>query len=180
MTVGFAPQGAGSATDMRRPLSDIGPRFRAMAHGIGVGVAATADSAGRPHTRVMQPVWVWEDGELTGWASTMADAPKLADLRKVPALSITYWEPGQDTCTADCDVEVVTDDAARARAWDLFALTPPPAGFDPGAHPTWDSPASPTFAVLRLSPRWLRVMPGTLMTAGEGEVVTWRRPPGQG
>jgi hypothetical protein len=28
--------------------------------------------------------------------------------------------------------------------------------------------------VLRLRPTWLRVMPGTLMTDGVGEVWTWR------
>jgi hypothetical protein len=27
----------------------------------------------------------------------------------------------------------------------------------------------------RLDPTWLRVMPGTLMLTGEGEVWTWRR-----
>lgn len=90
-------------------------------------------------------------------------------------MSLTYWERSQDTCTADCDVELVTDDGVRAAAWSLFAGTPPPARFDPAIHPDWDSPTSPTFGVLRLTPTWLRVMPGTLVTAGEGELITWRR-----
>jgi hypothetical protein len=161
---------------MRKPLDEIGPRFVAMAHGIGMCVVATTGDDGRPHTRVMQPVWEWDGAGLTGWASTSTAAPKLADLRHTPAASLTYWTPEQDTCSADCDVALVTDPDDLRAAWDRFAAAPPPAGFDPAVHPEWDSPFSPTFGVLRLDPRWLRVMPGTLMTAGEGEVWTWRRP----
>jgi hypothetical protein len=36
-----------------------------------------------------------------------------------------------------------------------------------------DGPTSDEFAVLRLTPYRLRVMPGTVMTKGEGEVLTW-------
>jgi general stress protein 26 len=155
---------------MRKRLDEIAPRFVEMAHGIGMSVVATVDQQGRPHTRVMQPVWRWDGSSLTGWASTGTKDPKVDDLRGTPSLSLTYWHPTQDTCTADCDVELITDDAERAAAWDRFLTTPPPAGFDPTIHPEWDTPTSPTFGVLRLSPTWLRVMPGTLMLQGEGEV----------
>jgi general stress protein 26 len=160
---------------MRRPLSEVGPAFLAMAHRIGVSVTSTTGVDGRPHTRVMQPVWVWDGSALVGWASTSTKDPKVGDLRATPAMSLTYWEASQDTCTADCDVEIVTDDAARAAAWSLFETTPPPAGFDPAIHPDWESPASATFGVLRLTPTWLRVMPGTLMTEGVGDLLTWRQ-----
>jgi len=36
-----------------------------------------------------------------------------------------------------------------------------------------DGPTSDEFAVLRLTPYRLRVMPGTLMTKGEGAAITW-------
>ena len=163
---------------MRKSLSDIGPRFVDMAHGIGMAVAATSDVDGRPHSRVMQPVWEWDATAqtLTGWASTATDSPKFADLRRTPHISLTYWNPDQDTCTADCDVTFLAADAAAEReaAWQRFLSTPPPAGFDPAVHPDWDSPASPTFGVLVLRPTWLRVMPGTLFTKGEGDLWTWR------
>jgi hypothetical protein len=113
---------------------------------------------------------------LTGWASTTTDSPKVDDLALTPHLSLTYWVPEQDTCTADCEVDLVTDDGERAAAWRRFAQAPPPVGFDPAIHPDWDTPASPTFGVLRLRPYRLRTMPGTLMTRGEGEVWTWHRP----
>ena len=29
--------------------------------------------------------------------------------------------------------------------------------------------------MLRLEPTWLRVMPGTVMLQGQGEILTWRR-----
>jgi Pyridoxamine 5'-phosphate oxidase len=147
-----------------------------MAHGIGMSVVATTGRDGRPRTRVMQPVWSWDGTSLTGWLATGTKDPKVDDLRQKPALSLTYWNAAQDTCTADCDVELITDDAERAAAWDRFLAAPPPAGFDPAIHPEWDSAASPTFGVLRLSPTWLRVMPGSLMLRGEGEVWTWRSP----
>lgn len=159
---------------MRKDLDQIAPRFVAMAHGIGMAVAATTGAGGDPHTRVMQPVWEWDGEALTGWASTSIPSPKFDDLAARPRLSLTYWHPEQDTCTFEGTVEVVTDPAGRAAAWERFLATPEPAGFDPAIHPDWDSPASPTFGVLRLTPTWLRVMPGTLFLKGEGEVWTWR------
>jgi hypothetical protein len=93
----------------------------------------------------MQPVWVWDGAALTGWASTSTRDPKVDHLRATPRLSLTDWEPGHDTCTADCEVTFVEDDAARADAWRLFRATPPPAGFDPAVHPEWDSAASATW-----------------------------------
>ena len=36
-----------------------------------------------------------------------------------------------------------------------------------------DGPTSDAFAVLRLAPYRLRVMPGTVMTEGNGEVQSW-------
>ena len=159
---------------MRRPLPDIAPHFVEMAHRIGMGIAATVDHAGRPRTRVVQPVWEWDAGELTGWLSSVTTSPKYAHLVAAPVLSVTYWNPEQDTCTADCAVDLVEDLETKAATWERFLATPPPAGFDPAIHPEWDAPSSPTFGVIRLRPTWLRVVPGTLMTEGDGEVWTWR------
>jgi general stress protein 26 len=161
---------------MRKELTRIGPEFVAMAHRIGMAVAATVDERGNPRTRIMQPVWVWDGASLTGWVSTSTESPKLDHVLRQPRVSITYWHPSQDTCTADCAVEVADDEDERAFAWQLFRETPPPAGFDPAVAPEWDGPDSPTFGVWRLRPAWLRVMPGTLMTTGEGEVWTWSAP----
>ena len=58
--------------------------------------------------------------------------------------------------------------------WDRFANGPEPVGYDPSIIPDWtDGPTSDAFAALRLSPYRLRVMAGTVMTKGEGEVLLW-------
>jgi general stress protein 26 len=159
---------------MKQPLEVIAPRFVEMAHGIGMCVAATVDGRGRVHTRVVQPVWTWDGDAVTGWMSSDSTSPKVRDLLTTPVLSVTYWNPDQDTCTADCDVDLIDDLDVKTDAWTRFLSTPPPAGFDPAIHPDWQSASSPTFGVIRLRPAWLRVVPGTLMTAGVGEVWTWR------
>ncbi|PRC60490.1 pyridoxamine 5-phosphate oxidase, partial [Mycobacterium sp. ITM-2017-0098] len=47
-------------------------------------------------------------------------------------------------------------------------------GYDPSIIPFWkDGPTSDAFAVLRLAPYRLRVMPGTVMTEGAGEIQNW-------
>jgi hypothetical protein len=47
-------------------------------------------------------------------------------------------------------------------------------GYDPRIIPQWaDGPTSAEFAVLRLAPYRLRLMPGTVMTKGEGAPISW-------
>lgn len=161
---------------MDHDITTVAPAFVAMAHGIGYATVATVGLDGRPRTRVMQPVWEWDGTTLTGWAATTNPAPKMTEIAANPAVSANYWAPDQDTCQADALAEIVTDPAVLARTWARFLETPEPAGFDPAIHPDWDTPDSPTFGVLRLTPTRLRVQPGTLMTAGEGTILVWRSP----
>ena len=117
-------------------------------------------------------MWEWDGETLTGWILTSPRSPKSADLARVPALSLTYWAPDHDTCTADCDAEFRNEPADRQAGWDRFAGVAPPLGYEPSIIPAWPSPDAPDFGVLRLTRR-LQVMPGTVMTAGTGEVLTW-------
>jgi hypothetical protein len=159
------------------PLAAVAPQFVEMAHGIVWCVAATVDASGAPRTRVLHPVWEWDEAadQLTGWIATAPQSPKARDLDGTPSLSLTYWAPTHDTCTADCDV--TWDDTAELRraGWERFRTAPAPLGYDPSIIPEWDTPDSEAFGVIRLSPRRLRVMPGTVMTAGAGDLLTWRR-----
>jgi general stress protein 26 len=161
---------------MRTDMDTIAPAFVAMAHRIGYATVATTGLDGAPRTRVMQPAWEWDGTRLTGWVSTTTDAPKVAEVAAEPRVSLTYWGPEQDTCTADALATPVTGADELAACWDRFLRTPAPAGFDPAIHPDWETAASPTFGVLRLDPVGLRVMPGTLMLRGEGTILTWRAP----
>lgn len=155
-------------------LDTIAPAFVEMAHRIVWCVAATADSSGRPRTRVLHPIWEFDGDRLTGWVATSPLSPKAVDLAANPRLSLTYWAPDHDTCTADCAAIWETTPAQLAAGWSRFADAPAPVGYDPSIIPDWDSPESPGFGIVRLEPSWLRVMPGTLMTAGAGELLTWR------
>lgn len=154
---------------------DVADAFRTMAHRIVWCTVATVDPDGRPRTRVLHPFWEWEDDRLIGWIATGPTPVKLAALGLSPNVSLTYWAPDHDTCTADCRAEWRNDDDTRRRVWETFASLPAPVGYDPAIVPAWsDGPTSDAFAVLRLDPYRLRVMPGTLMLAGEGELLTWR------
>lgn len=156
-------------------LEITAPPFVEMAHRIVWSVAATVDGSGRPRTRVLHPIWEWDDADLTGWVLTSPLSTKAAHLAAAPQISFTYWAPSQDTCTADCDTEWENSSEGRRAGWDRFANAPQPVGYDPRIIPGWDSPDAPAFGVLRLRPRALRVMPGTLMSGGPGELHTWRR-----
>jgi general stress protein 26 len=148
-------------------LSATAAAFIEMAHRIVWCSVATVDSRGRPRSRVMHPIWEWDGQALVGWVGTTR-SPKLADLARHAYVSCSYWELTHDTCTAECRAEVVTDDAARARVWDLFTVTPEPLGFDPAAigAPGWDAPDAPGFVVLRLRPWRLRVHPLSVVAGG--------------
>jgi len=159
---------------MPQDLTVVAPAFVEMAHRIVWCTVATVDRDGRPRTRVLHPVWEWDGDELTGWIATSPASPKASDLAANPAVSLTYWAPSHDTCTADCTTEWTNDAASRRAGWDRFLNAPPPVGYDPRIVPPWTSPDVPAFGILRLHPTRLRVMPGSLMMAGTGQLLTWR------
>ena len=85
--------------------------------------------------------------------------------------SLTYWAPTHDTCTAECDAEFEDGPAERQAGWDRFANGPAPVGYDPAIIPMWTDPQAEAFGILRLTPRTLRVMDGTVMTQGIGSAA---------
>lgn len=158
---------------MQSSLDVAAPAFRDMAHSIVWCTVATVTPAGNPSTRVLHPIWDWDGNRLQGWIATGPQTPKAADLACNPKVSLTYWAPNQDTCTAHCTTTWLTSAAERRAGWDRFANGPDPVGYDPSIIPPWTSPEAEAFGILHLDPTWLRVQPGTLMTAGTGELLTW-------
>jgi hypothetical protein len=155
-------------------LDTTAPAFVEMAHRIVWATVATVDRDGLPRTRILHPYWQWDGGGLVGVIATDPTSPKRAHLDHTPNASVTYWAPDHDTCTAECGVEWILDDEGRRRVWETFSEAPGPVGYDPAIVPVWaDGPTSEHFAGLRLTPWRLRVMPGTMMTAGTGELLTW-------
>lgn len=156
-------------------LPEIAPAFVTMAHTIVWASVATVDADGKPRSRVLHPIWEWDGAELTGWIATMPTALKKAHLAAHPEITISYWSPNHDTCSAECVTEWRTDDATCTQVWENFLLGPEPVGYDPAIIPQWkDGPTSPDFAALRLTPYRLRLMEGTVMTKGEGALLNWR------
>lgn len=156
-------------------LDGIAPAFVEMAHTIVWASVATVDRDGRPRSRILHPIWAWDGADLVGWIATVPTPVKRAHLHTHPEVSVSYWNPTHDTCSAECVAQWYLDDDTRRTVWDMFANGPEPVGYDPLIIPQWrDGPTSEDFAVLRLAPYRLRVMPGTVMTKGAGTPLTWR------
>jgi hypothetical protein len=155
-------------------LASVAPAFVEMAHRIVWCTTATASPTGEVKTRVLHPYWEWDGTGLTGWILTSPISPKARHLDANPRVSLTYWAANHDTCSADCDTAWELSPEERQAGWDRFASAPAPVGYDPKIIPVWPEPQAPAFGVLRIEPRWLRVMAGTVMLAGQGEVLTWR------
>jgi hypothetical protein len=160
-------------------LATVAPAFVEMAHQIVWCSAATVDRAQRPRTRILHPYWEWDGSDLTGWIATGPTPTKRAHLDHSPYLSCSYWAPTHDTCVADCRATWRLDDTTRERVWETFKHLPPPVGYDPALIPVWDSPRSPAFAVLELSPWSIRVFPGSVLRGQGGDVLSWREEDGR-
>src|SRR5262245_26297689 len=155
-------------------LAAIAPAFVTMAHEIVWCSVATVDAEGRPRARILHPLWSWDGEELSGWIATGPTPVKRAHLEAHPDISCSYWAPTHDTCTAECSTEWFFDDDTCTTVWNLFKDGPPPVGYDPAIVPAWSGgPTSDAFAALRLRPWRLRVFPGTVLLAGQGDVLTW-------
>jgi hypothetical protein len=157
------------------PLATTAPAFVDMAHRIVWASVASVGPDDRPRIRVLHPLWEWDGSTLVGWIATGPTPTKRAHLAHSPFVSVNYWAPDQDTCTAECRAEWIDDDGDRQRLWQRFVEAPEPVGYDPAIVPVWaGGPLSPAFAGLRLVPWRLRVFPGTALLGGGGEVLTWR------
>lgn len=146
-----------------------------MAHSIVWASVATVGDDGHPRSRVLHPIWEWDGTQLTGWIAVGPTPIKRAHIAAHPEISINYWSTNHDTCTADCAVQWVLDDVERTDLWQRFKNGPDPVGYDPAIIEPWrEGPTSDGFAGWKLTPHRLRVMPGTVMMAGAGELLTWR------
>jgi hypothetical protein len=156
-------------------LTEIAPAFVEMAHRIVWSSVATVDRSGRPRSRVLHPIWEWDGSTLQGWIATGPTPVKLAHLEQSPFVSIGYWAPNHDTCVAECRAEWAFDDATCIEVWERFKDAPAPVGYDPAIIPPWaGGPTSDAFAVLKVAPWRLRVMPGSVMLEGTGDLLTWQ------
>jgi general stress protein 26 len=155
------------------PLETVAPAFVEIAHRIVWATVATTDPRGRPASRILHPIWEWDGTQLQGWIATAPQSPKARDLAGTPYVSLTYWDPTHDTCTADGAATWLDDLADRQALWDKFSSTPPPLGYDPKIIPGWTAPDVPAFGVLHIVPDGLRVLRGADLMSG-GRPLAWR------
>ena len=145
-----------------------------MAHRVVWATVSTVDRQGRPRSRILHPYWIWDGEELVGWIAT---GPTHSNGRTPSAHRLSRSTIGRRNKTPARPSVAATwgfDDETRRWVWQLFKHGPEPVGYDPAIVPAWkDGPTSAAFAVLRLDPWRLRVLPGTAMLGGGGEVLTW-------
>jgi len=160
---------------MSDELAAVAPAFIEMAHRIVWATVATTDTAGNPSTRILHPVWQWDGTTITGWIATSPLSLKAKHLDAVPRVSLTYWHPNHDTCSASCNTHWESSDEERQAGWTRFADAPSPVGYDPSIVPGWMTPLAPGFGILRLEPVSLRVLDGSAMIGGPGRRLSWKR-----
>jgi hypothetical protein len=155
-------------------LSEVAPVFVEMAHRIVWCSAASVDARGRPRSRVLHPIWQWDGARLTGWIGTSPTTTKRAHLQASAHLSLNYWSPTHDTCVAECRAALAFDNNTREMVWNLFLNAPPPVGYNPRIVPSWESPDCDAFAVIRVEPWRLRVLPASAVLGQGGKMLKWR------
>jgi hypothetical protein len=155
-------------------LNETATAFVEMAHRIVWCSAATVDAKGRPRSRILHPIWRWDGARLIGWIGTNPTPTKQAHLQASPYVSVNYWAPSHDTCVAECRASWGFDNDTRETVWNLFLNAPPPVGYNPTIVPAWVDPQCDAFAVIRLEPWRLRVVPASALTGNGGTILKWR------
>ena len=142
-------------------FEDIADLFDGLVRKIVWCTVTTMDTAGRPFSRILHPVW---EGRV-GWIATGRHTLKTKHLAKNPDVALSYWTPEHDTVIAQCRAEWVDDAATKQRLWNLLKDTPAPVGYDPNLF--WRGGVTdPSFGVLRLTPRRIEVWNGADMAKG--------------
>ena len=101
-------------------LEEVAPAFIEMAHRIVWCSVATVDHQLRPRTRILHPLWEWDDSTLVGWIATGPTPTKRSHLAHSPYVACSYWTDNHDTCSAECRAEWHYDDETRITIWDRF------------------------------------------------------------
>jgi hypothetical protein len=130
---------------------------------------ATADSKGRPRSRVVHPIFTVADGQPVGWVLTVRTPVKTSHLARDQHVSCSYWSPKQNVVYADCLATWVEDLGTKRSVNELFESTPPPLGYNP-VELGLGVPEDETFTPLRLDPWRVQV----LRFAGWGESLVPR------
>ncbi|MEQ8672493.1 MAG: pyridoxamine 5'-phosphate oxidase family protein [Aggregatilineales bacterium] len=145
-----------------KQFEEIEAEFIQRVHSAVWCAVTTINSANRPRSRVLHPIW---EGRL-GWIATGRQSHKAKHLAENPYISLTYMKDPLNPVYVDCKAEWVDDSTEKVRIWELFGATPPPLGYD--LAPFFGSVDNPGYGLLKLSPWRIE-----LSSLG-GEVRVWR------
>ena len=141
------------------PLDQVAPAFVEMAHSIVWASVATVDADSRPRTRILHPIWEWDGTDLFGWIAVAPTPVKRAHLSVHPEVSVSYWAPSHDTCSAEALVEWYSDDETCRRSGTNSPTDPTPSATTRTSFRSGGTGRRPT-----RSPRSAEPLP----TAGDG------------
>ncbi len=134
----------------RTELASIVDPTREIVESIIWCTASPVDPGGSPRSRLMHPVWFWDDDTPVGLVTARRTPLKLRHLSAHPSMSCFYWDPSHHTVAIDA-LATWLDRDALAVAWESIASVPPPVGFDPAM--IWpDGPTADDCGILRLDP----------------------------
>jgi general stress protein 26 len=149
-----------------RDFQEIAKTFDERVRKIVWCTVTTQDTAGRPFSRILHPIW---EGNV-GWIATGRETLKTKHLAKNPNVALSYWTPEHDTVMVQCRAEWADDAATKQRIWSLLKSTPEPVGYDPNLF--WKGGVTdPTFGVLNLTPRRIELWTGAEMASGKPPTV---------
>jgi general stress protein 26 len=147
-------------------FAEIAKQFDERVRKIVWCTVTTVDTAGRPFSRILHPIW---EGPV-GWIATGRQTLKAKHLAKNPNCSLSYWTPEHDTVMVQCRAEWADDAATKQRIWNLLKSTPGPVGYDPILF--WKAGVTdPTYGVLKLTPRRIELWTGQDMATGKPPTV---------
>lgn len=129
-----------------RSFSDIEAEFLERVHAMVWCSMATLDTKNRLRSRILHPIW--ERG--AGWASARPNSLKARHIAHNPYVSLAYISDVARPVYVDCKAEWEEDAGLKQHVWDLFRLSAPPLGFDPGT--IFKSVEDPDFGVLKFTP----------------------------
>jgi hypothetical protein len=153
------------AGSRRVTYTELAPDVRELTDRIIWCVLATVGPDDRPRSRIVHPVWSHTDPP-TGYLASRPTPLRRRHLASHRHVTCAYWTPAHDAVYIDAEAAWLTGPDERRAAWDFFAATPEPVGFDPAT--IWpNGPDAADFGVIRLRPYRILVARAAAMAAGD-------------
>lgn len=112
------------------PRGDVIDIARPIVERIIWCTVTTVAPTGSPRSRLMHPVWFWEDSTPFALVTARPTPIKVRHLAANPTVACFYWDPAHDTVAIDAIAAWLAPDE-RFEAWKRIAEVPAPVGFDP-------------------------------------------------